>query len=136
MRLWCKDLVKYLPRLQLLSQWRECKCIAKNIKEHGTPNHILVNKIMDYDLSQFCQYSIMVYNEMKDRGYKVNENVALYIDNITEHHPMIYPTDLFKDWHNERYLRQCLLNLQEKYDCDAIPEKEWQIIYKKFKKYL
>lgn len=74
--------------------------------------------------------------KMKDRGYKVNENVALYIDNITEHHPMIYPTDLFKDWHNERYLRQCLLNLQEKYDCDAIPEKEWQIIYKKIKKYL
>ena len=44
MRLWHKNLICCLPRQQLLSQWRELKCIVKYNKEKGTPNHILVNK--------------------------------------------------------------------------------------------
>lgn len=47
MRLWHKDLIPYLLKLQLLSQWRECCAICSNIANKGTPNHILVNKIMD-----------------------------------------------------------------------------------------
>ena len=47
MRLWHKDLIPVLPRQQLIGQWRECCLIAKQISEKGTPNHILVNKIMD-----------------------------------------------------------------------------------------
>ena len=39
MRLWHKDLIDVLPRQQLISQWREICCIAKNIAEKGTPNH-------------------------------------------------------------------------------------------------
>ena len=49
MRLWCKDLIPYLPKLQLLSQWRECCAICSNIANKGTSNHILVNKIMNYE---------------------------------------------------------------------------------------
>ena len=41
MRLWHKDLIPYLPKQQLISQWRECCCIAKNIADNGTPNHLL-----------------------------------------------------------------------------------------------
>ena len=52
MRLWHKDLIPVLPRQQLLSQWRECCCIARNIVENGTPNHILVNKILDYPINR------------------------------------------------------------------------------------
>ena len=48
MRLWHKDLIDVLPNGQLLGQWRECCAIARNIKAKGTPNHLLVNKIMDY----------------------------------------------------------------------------------------
>lgn len=33
MRLWHKDLIKVLPKEQLLGQWRELACIAKNIKK-------------------------------------------------------------------------------------------------------
>jgi hypothetical protein len=33
---------------------------------------------------------------------------------------------------NERYLKQCLYNLQEKYDCGGISQKEWQKIEDKF----
>ena len=41
---------------------------------------------------------------------------------------------IFKDWHNTRYLRQCLYNLQEKYDCGGIPKEEWDVISKKILK--
>ena len=46
MRLWHKDLIPALPRKQLLAQWRECCAIASNIAKKGTPNHILVNKVL------------------------------------------------------------------------------------------
>ena len=48
MRLWHKDLIAFLPRKQLLGQWRECCAIARNIAVNGTPNHVLVNKVLDY----------------------------------------------------------------------------------------
>ena len=65
MRLWHKDLVKILPTQQLTSQWRECCCIAKNISTNGTPNHLLVNKIMDYPVNHFIKYTNLVVSEMK-----------------------------------------------------------------------
>lgn len=70
MRLWSYQLLPYLPRQQLLSQWRECCCIAKSITEKGTPNHILVNKIMDYPIDHFVEYCAYVCIEMEYRGYR------------------------------------------------------------------
>lgn len=37
---------------------------------------------------------------------------------------------LFEGWHNERYLKQCYYNLQEKYDCGGISKEEWMKVYK------
>ena len=48
MRLWHKDLIGVLPQKQLVSQWRECCAIVRNIAVNGSPNHIPVNKVMDY----------------------------------------------------------------------------------------
>ena len=69
MRLWHWKLVPVLPRDQLLGQWRECCLIMKNISENGTPNHLLVNPIMDYPLDHFYCYAAMVHEEMQRRGY-------------------------------------------------------------------
>lgn len=127
MRLWHIDLIPVLPRKQLLSQWRECCCIAKDIAIKGTPNHLLVNKIMDYNVSHFYSYATMVCSEMKRREYKCDfEKFSKYCDCDTL---VFYP---FRLWHNERYLKQCLYNLQEKYDCGGISEEEWQKIEEKF----
>ena len=41
-------------------------------------------------------------------------------------------SEIFKDWHNTRYLRQCLYNLQEKYDCGGISKEEWYNIRRNF----
>ena len=71
MRLWHKDLLSALPSQQLVAQWRECCAIARNIAVIGTPNHILVNKIMDYPISHFYTYSNLVLEEMYKRGGKL-----------------------------------------------------------------
>ena len=133
-RLWHKDLIPYLPKNQLLGQWRECCCIAKNIADNGTPNHILVNKIMDYPIEHFAMYSYLIYDEMKTRKYKCNYNkFSKWIDINTG---MPFVNNLFKDWHNNRYLTQCYYNLQEKYDCGGISKEEWNKIEIKFKEYI
>lgn len=123
MRLWHKDLIAVLPRQQLLGQWRECCLIAKNIANKGTTNHILVNKVMDYPIDHFMTYCILVRKEMIKRGYKcINKPEEIL-------HPFpyarLYDEEIFADWHNERYLKQCFYNLQEKYDCDGISKDEW-----------
>ena len=144
MRLWHKDLISYLPHLQLVSQWRECCCIAKNIANNGTPNHLLVNKIMDYPLNHFYNYTSLVLDEFVNRGYKYNnDSYTQFVCNLDKvigyenyelynyYRPVDY-NELFKNWHNNRYLRQCLFNLQEKADCNGITIDEWQRIKDKF----
>ena len=129
MRLWHCQIIPYLPRQQLLSQWRECVYIAKSIYDKGTLNHILVNKIMDYPISEFNDYCNIVLAEMVRRGYNVSESsinklreyTGFYITTTRQY---LYP---FKDWHNLRYLEQCYYNLQEKYDCEGLTEDEWEM---------
>lgn len=129
MRLWHKDLIPVLPRQQLLAQWRECCCIAKNIAEHDTPNHILVNKVMNYPIQHFITYTYLVAEEMKNRGYKVDKRK---FDQYFKLRFILIEDGLFRNWHNERYLRQCYYNLQEKYDCGGITDQEWWIIHKAY----
>ena len=141
MRLWHKDLIEVLPRQQLLGQWRECCLIAKNIAEKGTPNHLLVNRIMDYPLEHFYSYARYIEYEMKWRcGYKCDfEKFKKWYDKIefTPSNSRV-PYDwlakgvLFPDWHNKMYLQQCFYNLQEKHDCGGITIDEWGKIYAKF----
>ena len=130
MRIWHKDLIPVLPRQQLLGQWREICLIAKSIAENGTPNHVLVNKVMDYPLSHLWEYARLIHEEKKRRGYRGDfERFEQWIqqplvDTIPE------KAELFEGWHNGRYLRQCLYNLEEKADCGAIPDEEWIAIVK------
>ena len=136
MRLWHKYLIGALPRKQLLGQWRECCLIAKNIAEKGTPNHLLVNKVMEYPIGHFFIYCESVYDEMCFRGYKCNPNkIIQYADALgfdhTDTYGIYYP-DIFSDWHDRRYLTQCFYNLQEKYDCGGINEKEWEALRSRY----
>lgn len=132
MRLWHKDLIQVLPRQQLLGQWRECCCIAKNLEEHGTPNHILVNRLLDYPEANFNVYTSAIYEEIIKRHYKCDWNkFAKWRINRNRDWDL---KDIFTEWHNQRYFIQCYYNLQEKYDCGGITEKEWKIIEGAIKK--
>lgn len=132
MRLWHKDLIMYLPDKQILGQWRECCAIARNIKDNGTPNHILVNRIMDYPLVHFHMYGFFIFLEMQRRGFNAD------LSNFDQHFSIdglkyVSYDSMFKDWHDIRYLIQCFYNLQEKYDCGGIPNEQWMTVVEGYK---
>lgn len=140
MRLWHKDLIPVLPDKQLKGQWCECCCVARNIVVNGTPNHILVNKVIDYSSGDFVNYCGFVVGEMQSRGYKVSVksqeefmdnviNATKYFNNKVRTDTVVVKKGIFVGWHNDRYFWQCYYNLQEKYDCGGISEEEWHKIY-------
>lgn len=124
MRLWHKDLIAVLPRQQLFGQWRECCAIMQSIKNNGTPNHMLVNKIIDYPIEEFNEYAERIRDEIIERGHQC------YFGNFSKWQTKTnierINGEIFKGWHNNRYLLQCFYNLQEKYDCGGVPEEEWK----------
>lgn len=121
MRLWHYKLIPFLPNSQLLAQWRELNCIFK--KE---PNHILINYIYGYDLNSckddLWEYTEIVINELRKRGFKLDlKNKYNYLghgrrDMVDYNLIPGFKLEPFKKHHNNRYLRQCFYNLQEKYD--------------------
>ena len=133
MRIWHKHLISALPRKQLISQWRECCAIAKNIHDKGTPNHALVNKVQDYCYLHLLKYGYLIVTECKKRGYKISpESIKRFEENILSSTDKFYGKNeavefdnLFDRWHTKRYLIQCYYNLQEKYDCDMISIDEY-----------
>ena len=112
MRMWHYELINVLPDKQLIAQWRELCCIARNIAKNGTPNHLLVNKVLRYSIDDFKTYSEMVINEIEKRGYKVSKvSLSKFRDNLDR--ACIYFDNskggslLFYNWHDNRYLTQC-----------------------------
>ena len=133
MRLWHKDLIPVLPNFMLVSQWRECCCIAKLLANNKTPNHRLVNPILQYPSDHFYEYTQMVIHEMQNRNYNVSiKAIQKFNENFYKWSGSYFFTTkkqiIFKDWHNNRYLKQCFYNLQEKYDRGIIAEDEWNKI--------
>lgn len=106
MRLWHIDLIPYLPKSQLIAQWRELNSIFKK-----QDKHILINYIYKYDKRPLFNYSLAVKREMLDRGYKINslENYSKYFSQTSS-----FGIERFKE-HNDEYLIICYFNLREKY---------------------
>jgi len=148
MRLWHKDLINVLPEQQLLSQWKDCCTITKNIAVNGTPNHILVNPVMDYPIEKdFCMYCLEVIDELGDRDLLNRRSINNWINNINnatndnavesngsffriKHFDRNYK--IFYNWHNENYLTQCYYNLQEQHDRGGISDEDWDGINNKY----
>lgn len=109
MRLWHYKLIQYLPRSQLLAQWRELNLIFRQ-----EPSHILINYIYKDEYKNkkdLLAYSNIVLEEMKKRGYRINYgNFDEYFKGVA--------TDIVKPFLNhqdDEYLRICFYNLKEKY---------------------
>ena len=146
MRLWHRELIPHLPKQQLLGQWRELCCIASLLAVDHTPNHILVNPIIEYPPEHFEAFCNLVITEMKRRGLEIGSqalntlqnnvrawrlylNQELPFDYIDRDWGMDLGEDIYGNWHNTRYLRQCYYNLEEKWDRGGIPDDEWGVIY-------
>lgn len=124
MRLWHYQLIPYLPKKMLVSEWRELIAIKRQW-EKGTLKHRLVSYVMDYDKQYFSFYTWKVVKELKRRLIKYQEK---YYDEILDFCEM--PKDVVANYpeHNDRYLEQCYYNLQEKADRGIINKDEWQLI--------
>ena len=126
MRMWHKDLISVLPREQLIAAWRELSAIAGNIKLKGTPNHILVNKVMSYPMNHFVTYAAAVRAEMTKRGYRTMDYVWSKITSVCDKDYNIIPIEeIYNDWMTDMYYIICYTNLLEKYTCGSISEADW-----------
>lgn len=137
MRLWHYELIKVLPNKQLTGQWREISAIIGLVNKFKNPNSLIVNKVVDYPLSDFIKYIKIVEKEMKKRGFATIQNPYEKIKTLNEDYfnlkhysKVILKNSIFKFWHTNRYLFQCIFNLQEKYDCGGISEQDWKRIKK------
>ena len=129
MRLWHYEMLPYIPKSQLIAQWRELNSIFKN-----KPKHILINYVYEYEDDNLRIYMLMVAKEMIKRGIKINsrstnnvfdyfpeykENPNLLLQHINDIEWVQSVTGIdnpFPKHHTIRYLKQCYYNLQEKYD--------------------
>lgn len=126
MRLWHKDLIPVLPREQLIAQWRELSAIAGNIKTKGTPNHILVNKVMNYPMDHFITYAAAVRAEMAKRGYRTMKSVWEKIVSVCDGDYNIIPMDeVYPEWMDDEYFIICYYNLKEKWMRGGIKDEDW-----------
>lgn len=135
MRLWHKDLINVLPREQLVAQWRELSAIAGKIKTTGTPNHILVNFVLDYDYDHFISYAAAVRREMSSRGYITMNSVWDKITSLKPDWNLISDNLIYKDKMNYDYMTVCFWNLWEKYDCGGILKEDFDKIEKIYDEY-
>lgn len=128
MRLWHKKLIPALPREQLVAQWRECSAIAGAIQKNGTPNHILVNFVLDYPLNDFISYSFYIREEMTKRGYRTMDSVWNKITSIADDYNIIPLNEIYVKKMDDIYLKICYYNLYEKYLCGGISQGDWRKI--------
>lgn len=108
MRLWHTDIIPFLPKGQLLSQWRELNSIfAKEDK------HILINYIYEYPKDDLFIYTKKVIEEMTNRGYKIRtfEKMDRYFSDLEE----VNEVSPYEQHHNDDYLEICYYNLKEKF---------------------
>ena len=122
MRLWHQSLLSKLPQKQLCGQWRECAALLGN---GWGKKHSVVNYVFDHSESFLVAYSILVFFEMKRRGY--NPNPKMMRNQLLKRYPreevnkfIILGKDIsrrgltiYKE-HDNNYLKECILNLQNK----------------------
>lgn len=132
MRIWHTKFISVLPREQLVAQWRELSSIAGAIQKNGTPNHILVNFVLNYDFNHFISYAQLVRDEMTKRGYRTMQSVMDKIINLKPDYIIIPFDNIYEAKMTYDYLQICYWNLYEKFICGGISSNDWDKIEKKF----
>ena len=134
-RIWHTSLISALPREHLVAQWRELSSIAGKIQLNGTPNHVLVNFVTDYDFDHFISYAYYIRQEMTARKYRTMNAVWEKIVSLTPDWTLLPIEEVYKNKMSDFYLTVCYYNLYEKYDCgmfdnfDEIEKLYRKVIY-------
>lgn len=107
MRLWHIDLIPYLPKSQLIAQWRELNSIYSK-----QDNHILINYVYNYTKMFLLDYSTAVLDEMHKRSIEI-KSFEKYNNYFAGVKTLDYPVRF--EEHDNEYLTICYYNLREKY---------------------
>lgn len=143
MRLWHYKLLPLLNDKLLISQWRECCAVSSMYSINK--KFFLVNRIYDYPPIHIKVYSDLVAQEMKNRGFKISQSSydKLCKNLCLEDKDYSYEKDsegnvyinqnninsqLFYNWHTNRYLLQNYYNIQEKVDCGLFSKDDFKKI--------
>ena len=123
MRLWHQELIRYLPRQQLLGQHREC-CALRGAG--WGRKHSVVNYVFEHPHEWLVAYHIKVMDEMKRRGYHPDEiwyNVNWRGNKLGEEFGWAdaekvknigyISTNIYSE-HDDDYFEECLNNLKGK----------------------
>ena len=151
MRIWPYQMLLILPTRQLVSQWRECLAISGMIYGDGNKsldniNHATINRIKNYPLEHFAAYCDLVRLAFAKREFIIGTNTIEKLNNNIDYENLNYNLDykisnniiysaivktgnnnefLWENFHNDRYLKQCLYMFQEKHDVDMLYNNEW-----------
>lgn len=132
MRLWHKNLIKGLPNMHLQAQWRELSAIAGAIQKNGTPNHVLVNFVLDYDYDNFISYAYYIRQEMTNRKIRTMNSVWEKIISLKPNYTILPIDEVYEEKMNFTYLTICYYNLLEKYLCGMFGDEDWHNICSAF----
>ena len=127
MRLWHYKLIPVLPKKQLVSQWRECISIKRRWEQNKSDSPLIIY-VRNYEKRYFRNYILTLMEELYKRHVKIKQ---IYINELFDFCANMYINDNEINYskhypeHNDRYLKQCYYNLQEKYDRGIITEEEW-----------
>ena len=131
MRLWHYKLIPVLPDKMLVAEWRECIAIKRQW-EKGILKHRLVSYVKDTYKELFINYVTDIIQEMSKRNIKYQDKYYFEILHFCQSNDEETCVQYYFE-HNDRYLKQCYYNLQEKADRGIITNEEWQKIEDLFK---
>ena len=136
MRIWHYRLLPYLPDLQFKGQLRELVAIMRAWRDNGTTNHLLINRVMDYEKAELARYFIEYEAQYHQRYGKWLDIYSAEFLNFGKEEPekKKYYSD---GWHDDEYLKICMANLYEKHEKakgkTQISQKEWQRVLEGYK---
>lgn len=129
MRIWHYKLLPYLPERQFKGQLRELIAIMREWRDKGTTNHVLINKVMEYEKAELLRYFVLYESEYHRRyGKWIGEYEKEFL--AFSKHDSSLKKYYHRGWHNKEYLRICMANLYEKHKYGVgksrITDEEWQ----------
>lgn len=137
MRLFHYALIPYLPELQFKGQLREVVSIMRDYRDKGTTNHLLINKVMEYEKAELVRYFIEYEAEYHKRyGKWIDQKFWIEFKTFAQEEPE--KKKYFSDgWHNKEYLRSNMANLWEKHYMGVgksrISDAEWKKLCEGYK---
>lgn len=137
MRLWSWQLLPYLSDLQFKGQLREITAIMRDWRDRGKTNHLLINRVMEYQKADLYRYFCEYEAEYLNRYGKTLDRYSSEFGRFANWSVDTKNNTIFDGWHNKEYLRICMSNLAEKHfygiGKSRITDEEWKRLCEGYK---